>query len=392
VKAEAAMKTTVPVRLAAVDRHRGLVMIIMALDHSSFFLNKVHPSEFWGIAPPLYPGSLELITRLVTHLCAPGFFLTMGIGMAFWYQRHAQGFAYPDIIRHFGVRALLILVLHQLVENPAWLLSILTSTVPIETFSSDSMPGGGGDPRVVFGVLFSLSIAMFFWALFLRLKTSIVLALSMGAFVLSQYAVPSASEVHTQFGAISRILFLPGQSGVFIVSYPVLPWLGICGIGISIGRALISNQLRSVKLLAISGAALICAFLLGRTLGFGSHYPYHAAAGFQSLVSLAKYPPSINFILLMLGTNLLMLSAFHRWSIPFGRITSILETFGRTPLFFYLVHLWMLSLLGLSFRSGANYGITYLGWLFVVGLLYPMCLHYAGFRNRKPENSVWRAL
>src|SRR5512143_1856798 len=68
-------------RLAGMDAHRGLIMIFMAIDHASYFIARVHSAEFWGIALPVYPDALWFWTRWITHLCAPGFFFLMGIGM-----------------------------------------------------------------------------------------------------------------------------------------------------------------------------------------------------------------------------------------------------------------------------------------------------------------------
>lgn len=367
-------------------------MVIMALDHSSFFLNKVHPSEFWGVSLPSYPGALEFVTRFITHLCAPGFFLTMGIGMAFWFERYARDLAFAVTIRHFGTRAFLILLLHQFVENPAWVLSILTAESPVETFSPDMMPGGGENPLTALGVLYSLSMSMILWAFCLRLKTSTVLTLSAVAIAVSHYAVPQIDQVQASFSIVQRMLLIAGQTGPVIVTYPILPWLGICGLGIAIGRGLIANRERFMRLIPFLGAAFVATFFLARSFGVGNHHAYTPGEGWIAFLNLTKYPPSINFILLMVGLNLILLYVLQRFIGPARRIAGFLQEFGRMPLFFYLAHLWLFSLLGLFFPAGANYWVTYAGWMVVVGLLYPLCQVYANFRNNKPTGSLWHAI
>lgn len=88
----------------------------------------------------------------------------------------------------------------------------------------------------------------------------------------------------------------------------------------------------------------------------------------------------------------ILLYLLREWAGSTGRVIDVLKVFGRTPLVFYLAHLWLLSLLGLFFRAGASYWVTYGGWMLVVSLLYPVCRRYARFRDDKPGNSLWRAI
>ncbi|MEJ2353685.1 MAG: hypothetical protein P8Y03_28225 [Anaerolineales bacterium] len=124
-----------PGRLFAPDALRGLIIVLMALDHANIFIAHKHSSgEYWGGAFPVYNDALAFLTRFVTHFCAPGFFLLMGAGMAlFAHSRQERGWTRAEIIRHFLIRGGALILLQLLVVNRAWELT----------------PGGwGGQPRL----------------------------------------------------------------------------------------------------------------------------------------------------------------------------------------------------------------------------------------------------
>lgn len=119
------MTATKPVtgiaRHAAFDRLRGVIMILMAIDHASFFIARVHAAEFWATPPPYYGSAGAFVTRWVTHLCAPGFFVHMGAGMA-WFaaSRLDRGWTASRIRRFFLTRGAVLLLVQQFIEDPAW--------------------------------------------------------------------------------------------------------------------------------------------------------------------------------------------------------------------------------------------------------------------------------
>src|SRR5512146_1471987 len=105
-------------RLPALDAHRGLIMLLMSIDHASYFIARVHSRELWSTPLPLYPDALWFLTRLITHPCAPGFFFLMGIGMIFFSDnRRSAGWSESRISRSFVIRGLLLMLLQILVEN-----------------------------------------------------------------------------------------------------------------------------------------------------------------------------------------------------------------------------------------------------------------------------------
>jgi uncharacterized membrane protein len=150
-------------RLIPVDALRGLIMVLMALDHSNLFVAQKHPSgEYWGGPFPDYHDTLTFLTRLVTHLSAPGFFFLMGVGMLlFARSRRKEGWSEGQIIRHLALRGGVLIALQLLIVNRAWELS----------------PGGWG-LEVYIGVLFALGGAMILGSLLLRLRPTALLVLT----------------------------------------------------------------------------------------------------------------------------------------------------------------------------------------------------------------------
>ena len=155
-------------------------MVLMALDHASFFIARAHPYESWAGAPPFYYAhagagvALAFLTRWVTHLCAPGFFVLMGAGMVWLFNaRLKAGWSRARILRFFVTRGLILLVIQHLLENPAWLLGVLSAAGP-------AAPAPGGGVNLVFhlGVISALAAAMIFWAFLIEMPAVVVLAVS----------------------------------------------------------------------------------------------------------------------------------------------------------------------------------------------------------------------
>jgi len=139
-----------------------------------------------------------------------------------------------------------------------------------------------------------------------------------------------------------------------------------------------------VRLLG-AGIAAIGAFTLLRVLAVGDpHAPLPGAIGF---LTITKYPPSLAFLTITLGLDLVLLWVLIRaragWLAP-------LEVFGRVPLFFYLLHLYVFGIASLFFRDGAGFAAMYVVWAAGLAVMYPVCRWYAGFKASRPMDSLWR--
>jgi len=360
-------------RLLPLDALRGLIIVLMALDHANHFVAQQHsPGEYWGGPFPVYHDTLTFLTRFVTHLSAPGFFFLMGAGMLlFANSRRKQGWSEWAIVRHFLLRGGLLIGLQLLVVNRAWELS----------------PGGWG-LEIYIGVLFALGGTMILGSLLLWLKPSVLLAL-IGVLVMgTELLTPDPSLWNQAFQALTRLLLVPGGNFELWVNYPVLPWLELVIFGMLFGHWLVDDPRRAFERALKLGAAFILAFLVLRALdGLGNIRP-RAGNTWIDFLNVVKYPPSITFTLLTMGVNLILMGLFARAGEELQRFFQPLAVFGRVPLFFYLTHLFLYAGLGLWLTpDGASILEMYPYWLLGLLILYPLCTRYG---QLKPAYSIWR--
>jgi uncharacterized membrane protein len=237
-------------------------------------------------------------------------------------------------------------------------------------------------------VLFALGAVMLFWALAGRLATPLVAGISVTALLATQWLTPGPEAFGVDYPVWVRMLQIPGRSGPVVVFYPVIPWLGVAGLGIVIGRWR-SHWEGNLSHAAFAVAAILgAAFLVVRSAGgFGNlHVP---TAGWIGFLNVTKYPPSLAFVLLTLGLNALILgilSAGTRQGCPW------LTVFGRTPLFFYILHLYVFGLMGWAVPAGVSLGWMLVYWLVGLAVLYPACRFYDRFKSATRVGSLWHFL
>jgi uncharacterized membrane protein len=363
-------------RLPPLDALRGLIMVLMALDHANHFIAQQHSSgEYWGGRFPVYHDALPFLTRLVTHLCAPGFFFLMGVGMLlFAHSRRKGGWSEWAIIRHFSIRGGLLIALQLLAVNRAWELS----------------PGGWGLGLYI-GVLFALGGTMILGSLLVWLKPEVLLALTAALVLGTELLTPDPSQWDRAFQPLSRLLLVPGGNLELWVNYPVLPWLELVTLGMVFGHWLVYAPRKAFGWALKFGAAFILAFLVLRYLdGFGNSRP-RAGNTWIDFLNAVKYPPSITFNLLTMGVNLITVGLFARAGDKLESFFQPLVVFGRAPLFFYLTHLFLYAGFGLWLTpNGTSITQMYPYWLLGLLILYPLCLWYGQIRYRQPANSVLR--
>jgi uncharacterized membrane protein len=372
-------------RLTPLDALRGLIMILMTIDHANYFIARQHPvGEFWGIALPHYDTMMSFLTRFVTHPCAPGFFFLMGVSMILFAEsRRNLGWSEGKIMRHFLIRGALLLFLQQFAENPAWFLG------PVYLIKA---PGGDGPVWFHIGVLFGLGATMIIGALLLRLNAMTLICLGTITTIISQILVPDPSKSDYLYSPLLRLMLIPGQTGMIQVFYPILPWLGVVLFGIAFGKWIVLDVKRTYRKALIIGIIFMLLFVVVRIAGgFGNIHPPESS-GVIDFLNVIKYPPSIAFILIMLGINLLIIFFLSRTGAGLEQWGKPLLVFGRAALFFYIVHLYIYSLMGLLFaaKGGTNLLVMYLLWAGGLILLYPLCKWYGNFKRGNPADSLWR--
>jgi uncharacterized membrane protein len=352
----------------------------MAIDHASYFIARVHPFETWATPPPYYGSATAFVTRWITHLCAPGFFLLMGAGMT-WFadSRRAAGWTMARIRRVLITRGAMLLAVQQFLENPAWLIGILTGSPAADVRTS--YPGGTGDAFLFFAVITALGVALIFWALWLGAPTPVVWTVTLAALAMTVLMTPPVAMPASPW----RWFLLPGTTEPTHVVYPFVPWLVPAGLGVLLGRWMSHASPARGSWLVAWGAAAVGAFAILRVSALGDpHAPLPGVIGF---LTITKYPPSLDFLLLTLGIDLVLLWVFMRVQTPW---LAPLEVFGRVPLFFYLLHLYVFGLVSIFFPEGTSFAVMYLVWAAGLAAMYPLCRWYAGFKASRPIDSPWR--
>ena len=354
------------------DALRGTLMIVMALDHANVFIAGQHPAPEMWTGVPRYADTLPFVTRLVTHLAAPGFFFLMGVGLwLFAAARQQSGWTPRRITLHVVMRGLVLIALQFLVENRAW---------PI---------GQAGGFPVYFGVLFGLGTTLVIGSLLLRLKTSVLIGVSLALLIVTDVAISLASA-RVAHSLVARALLIPGTTGNVLVYYPVIPWLGVTGLGLAFGRWLKRDRAQAYRGALIGGLIALALFVGLRALGGFGNIRSANGANWLDFFNLVKYPPALVFLLLTLGVDLLLMFAYSRAGEAAPRWLKPLIVFGQAPLFFYLAHLFVYALSGLIVGNEVGIPRMLPWWLLGLVVLLPLCWLYGRFKQRQPETSIWR--
>jgi uncharacterized membrane protein len=356
-------------RLVAVDLMRGLVMVLMAVDHSSDAFNAGR--LFTDSAKLYHPGSplpiLQFLLRWVTHLCAPTFLLLAGLGLAFTVKKElSRGRSQLGIDRYLLTRGVLL---------AAFELWISYFVMPKGTF--------------LLQVLYAIGTSYVLMIPLRRLPYPITFALSLAAVALLELATGLLS-IH--YGAHAplwvTLLFLPGDPAPLVVGYPTLHWLSLMLLGYSFGNYLLARPQTTTQLtrkLALLGGASLLAFLLLRWCnGYGNMGLLRQSGSLVQWLHVSKYPPGLSYVTLELGLCFLCLSGLFWLSARRPpKPGNVLLVLGQTPLFFYLLHFPLLVSSAHWLRVEAKLGITatLLGAAAVVAVLYPACRAYRGYKT-----------
>jgi uncharacterized membrane protein len=382
--------TDAPARLRSIDVLRGLIMVVMALDHAGLMVGRFHSQEMWAGAWTRYESAVPFLTRFVTHVCAPGFFLFMGAGMALMADaRTRQGWTGPRLSRHLVTRGILLVAVATLLEVPAFLIATLSGP-PLGDNPEFAIPGTP-ERRWVLTVLYSLAASMIAGGLLIRARTALWAVLAAAALLVTALTTPGPEHAGTAYGLARTVLLLSRWSHGLWSQYPLVPWFGIAALGVLLGRWIARDRAAAFRALPWIGAAALVAGLALRAAGGVGNLRGPRDGSWIEFLNVIKYPPSLVFTLWMVGGNLLALAAIDRvqlWTTGVGRV---LETLGRAPLAFYVAHLWLFALIGLAwFRQGTGYGAVYAIWLGGLVPLYLVTRWYGGFVARRPATSAWR--
>ncbi len=342
-------------RLVYVDVVRGLAMLHMALDHSSEHLQASarFSGEFaYGSMPePVDLG--QFLTRFSGVAVAPAFAFLAGFSVAILAYRSRE----QHVTRRLLIRAS-VLLLCQL---------LLNLYLP--------------QPTLYFGVLAMLALGLLTLTGVRQLPNSVLLSLALLIIGIHPLLM-RVSEGN--FELWSSVLFRTGKVGEVLVYYPYLPWVGIILLGYVVGRDVLLNN-RAPKVWAWAGGFCLVLFFLQRlTNVYGNTYPHDGMFSY-SFWTFAKYPPDTSFILWASGQVLLALWALRVLDLdPAGAISRFVGLFGRVALFYYLLHFVVIGALS-SFLPELSLAWTYVAWLSVIAIVFPICARYEHIKRTRPN-------
>lgn len=387
---------TRPSRLDSIDIVRGLVMVFMAIDHTRdyFTFLRFEPESLSHTYYALF------FTRWITHFCAPMFFFLAGTGAFFYGSRRTPA----ELSRFLWTRGLWLIVVEFTVVGFGW---------------SFVFPFG------FFGVIWSLGASMVIMAAAVRMPIRWLGALSVlmivGHDLLDKFrpkefgsAAWVWSILHVKGG-----VQLPGHIFDFVL-FPIIPWVAVMGAGYVFGMLYQRDQAERRQIMVRLGLAMIVAFVFLRLtnlygnppvgLGGVSQGDWHIQSTLQKTVILffdvEKYPPSLQYLLMTLGPGILMLGALDGMTAT--GIFRPLVVFGRVPMFFYILHLYLIHslavLMAILFHQpyqwllhgafmandmpdGYGHGLPfiYLMWLTVLVVLYFPCRWFMSFKQRRKD-------
>ena len=361
-------------RLLPFDLLRGLLMILMALDHANFHIAQQHSSgEYWGGHYPSFSTPMHFLFRFVTHLSAPGFFFTMGFGMVlFASTRRKKGWRELQIIGHFLSRGLILIALQRFLHySQAWSVA------------------GSSAPLWYVGVLAALGFGMILCIPLLRLKPLFLAGISLGFFIAMEVLTPDPGLWGRNFNnLVGTLLVYSGGTGEFWTNYPLLAWVELLILGMLFGKWVQIDVKKAYQKGAWLGVILLVIFVMVRmNNGFGNIRPL-PRDNWMGFLSLVKYPPSMTFVLLTIGLNLILLWGFSWIKKPvFGDWNPVL-VFGRVPLFFYLSHIGLYFLMGRQLTpGGSSLEVMLALWFAGLVVLYFPARWYGLYKSGQPAKS-----
>ncbi|WP_223788142.1 DUF1624 domain-containing protein [Marinicella meishanensis] len=316
-------------RIESLDVLRGLVIVLMAIDHVR---------DFWSVEP-FQPEDLSqttpeyFFTRWITHFCAPVFVFLAGTS-AFLYQAKIND--KKQLSRFLLSRGLWLVLIELVVVNSSWTLGFF-------------LTGWG----FFLQVIWALGVSMIALALLVWLSDGMILLISLLMIVghnAFNFVVPADLgawawlwQVLHEGGWIA--LNAQGSYGAFI-AYPLIPWIGVMGAGYVFGRLMLMAPADRFRWLwGLAGACVMLFVVLRYSNLYGDTAPWttqkDAMFTFMSFINTQKYPPSLLFLLMTLGPGFVLLWLFEKkpW-----RWLGILKTIGRVPLFFYVLHFIVIHL------------------------------------------------
>ncbi len=386
--ASVTVQSTKPARIMSVDMLRGIIMVIMALDHVRDYFTNVHfdPADLTQTTVALF------FTRWITHFCAPVFVFLAGTGA---FLSASRGKPIGELARFLWTRGLMLVIFEATVVRFAWLFNFSANLLIVQ-------------------VIWAIGVSMICLAAFVYLSKRTIAIIGIVMIVGHNALDGIKPETFGSLGWLWGILhvsqpFQLSPHTVFFPIYPLIPWIGVMAAGYVFGSIMLYEPDRRKKTLLQLGTCLTALFVIIRGVNvYGDLVPWTAQkdAVFTvlSFINTTKYPPSLDYLLMTLGPSILALALFERAG---GKMGQFFVTYGRVPMFYYIVHLYVIHALAIVAGAMQGFGISpffdvflgypraygfglavvYMVWIGVVLALYPLCRWFGELKRRRKD--VW---
>lgn len=382
-------------RVQSIDLVRGIVMIIMALDHTRDMFHEtattIDPLDLTKTTTAAF------LTRLITHLCAPTFVFLSGVSA--WLSMRNR----KDVS---SSRAFLL-------KRGLWLIILDVTLISLGIFY---------DLRfgiIMFQVIGAIGFGFLMIALLMGLPSRVVGFIGLAIIVLHNTVtlLPSTGITMMLSPLFIQSLLPIGPDHNLLIGYPPIPWLGVILAGYGFAKNFLRPSAERKSLFLKLGIGSIALFVILRIINvYGDPNPWTSQSSplftVLSFLNVTKYPPSLMFDLLFLGIMFLLLRIFDK--VGSEGLAGAVKIYGKVPMFYYLIHWHLLHLLMFivlaiqgygpkDYSFGFNMGRpqapnglplwgAYLVWIFVVVIMYPLCAWYNKYKIEHPEKTFLRYL
>jgi uncharacterized membrane protein len=383
-------------RIESIDLLRGIVMIVMALDHVRHVFHQdaylYDPMDLTKTTVPIF------FTRWITHYCAPVFVFLAGISV----YLHGVNMTRRELANYLFKRGLWLVIVEFFIISLA---STFNPTYPVINLQ----------------VIWAIGISMMALSALIYLKREFILIISVfliaGHNLLDNVHVPGGGFASFIWSVLHEPADYVFGRYLIVVKYPVLPWIGILSLGYYLGHLFSAHYdpEKRMKVLILLGFISMELFFFLRTMnnfGDSGHWTNQKNAVYSllSYLNVTKYPPSLLYSLITLGPAMIFLAVADK---PLNAVTRRIVVFGRVPFFYYIVHLYVIHLLaliaavvtGFGWKSmilstkinlvpglkgfGFNLFSVYLVWIALILVMYPLCKWYGRFKKNNLSTQGW---
>lgn len=376
-------------RLTSIDMLRGVVMVIMALDHVRDMVTHPQSSNYSAAVDFAGSAGAWFFTRWITNFCAPTFVLLAGMSACLYGATRQR--TKDEVAWFLASRGVWLIFLEFTVVTFAWAFNL--HTLPFL--------------QVIWAIGWSMiALSALVWL------PQIIIATFGVVMIAAHNGLDGLQPLLSEASPLWVILHIPGilklsGSPVGLIVYPLIPWIGVMAVGYALGPYFAGPNPERPGRLLLAGAVLTLSFLVLRLTNFyGDPSVWTAGQNASStliaFLNVTKYPASLQFLLMTLGPALMLLGWFEGLT---GRIATILVTIGRVSMFYYILHLYLIHFIAVSIglwqgftlrdmavsflENPPNFGISlggiYVVWVVTVLTMYPACVWFAGVKARRRD-------